>query len=115
MILDWQKVKILLKPGSIDFRKQINGLAAMVSEELKENVFSGTLFMFCNKDRTRIKILYWDKNGFCLWMKRLERDKFPWPSNEKETRKLTLNEFKMLLDGIDFFRAHKKLEYESVL
>ena len=115
MIFDWTKVKILMKPGTTDFRKQINGLAAIVSEELKENVFSGILFMFCNRNRTRIKIIYWDKNGFCLWMKRLEKDKFPWASNEKEARELNLNEFKMLLSGIDFFKKHKEVKYESVL
>lgn len=114
MIVNWEKTKILIRPGITDFRKQINGLARIVSEELKENVFSGVLFLFCNRDRTRLKILYWNKNGFCLWMKRLEKDKFPWPTNVSEAKELTFNEFRMLLRGIDFFKAHQKLEYESV-
>ena len=78
MIVRWKEVKILLKTGVTDFRKQINGLSIIAKEELKQNIFSSILFMFCNKNRTRIKILYWDMNGFCLWQKRLEKEKFPW-------------------------------------
>ncbi|HOV13913.1 MAG TPA: IS66 family insertion sequence element accessory protein TnpB [Spirochaetota bacterium] len=115
MILDWKKVKIFLKPGVTDFRKQIDGLSVIVREELKENVFSGVLFMFCSKNRSRLKILYWDKNGFCLWMKRLEKDKFPWPKNSDEKLEIDFDKFKMLLSGIDFFHAHKELKFTKIL
>jgi transposase len=111
VIIDWSKVKIMLKPGSTDFRKQINGLAVIIENELKLNVFSNYLFLFCSKNRSRLKILYWDRNGFCLWLKRLEKDKFPWPKNENETREITYDELKMLLDGINFFTAYQKLSY----
>lgn len=114
MIIEWSKVKILLKPGTTDFRKQINGLSAIVQEEMKLDVFSQSLFLFCNKNRKRLKILYWDRNGFCLWLKRLEKDKFPWPKDEKDVRELSYEEVKMLLEGINFFCAHKTLKYESV-
>jgi len=114
MIIDWTKVKIMIKPGSTDFRKQINGLALLVENELKLNAFSNYLFMFCSKNRSRLKILYWDRNGFCLWLKRLEKDKFPWPANETEAREITFDELKLLLDGIDFFNAHKTLNYKTV-
>jgi transposase len=115
MLLKWREVKILLKPGVTDFRKQINGLSVIASEELKQNIFSGILFMFCNKSRTRLKILYWDRNGFCLWMKRLEKDKFPWPKNIDEAAWIDFQKFKMLLNGIDFFHEYKEINSKKIL
>ena len=115
MIIDWSKVKIMIKPGKTDFRKQINGLSVIVENELKINPFSNYLFIFCSTNRTRLKILYWDRNSFCLWLKRLEKDKFPWPKNEEEAREITYDELKMLLEGINFFIAYKKLNYEKVI
>lgn len=114
MIIDWSNVKIYIKPDSTDMRKQINGLSVIVEEDLKQNIFNGDLFIFCNKNRKRLKIIYWDRSGFCLWMKRLEVDKFPWPKNEEEAREISKNQLEMLLDGIDFFNAHKKLNYFKV-
>ena len=63
----------------VDFRKSINGLAALVESELALSAMSGALFVFCNKGRDKLKILYWDRTGFALWYKRLEKDKFKWP------------------------------------
>jgi transposase len=94
-------------------RKQINGLSIMVSEVMKMDPFEGHLFLFCNKSKRRLKALYWDRNGFCLWMKRLEKDKFPWPGKDDEAKEITEGELAMLLSGIDFFRAHKELKYSS--
>jgi transposase len=114
MIINWSKVKIYIKPGPTDMRKQINGLSVLVEEELEYDLFTGDLYIFCNKNRNRLKILYWDRNGFCLWLKRLEQDKFPWPKNEEEVREITGKQLAMLLDGIDFFNAHKKLKFFKV-
>ena len=114
MILDWTNAKLYIKPGATDMRKQINGLSVIVQEELNLNLFSNTLFLFCSKNRKRLKILYWDRNGFCLWLKKLEKDKFPWAKNQEEVKEITRKQLKMLLDGIDFFEAHKKLDYKKV-
>ena len=76
MIVDFSKVRIYIKPGATDMRKQINGLSIIVEEELKMDIFRGNMYMFCNRNRRILKILYWDRNGFCLWLKRLEKDKF---------------------------------------
>lgn len=105
----------MIKPGKVDFRKQINGLAVIVENELKLDVFSNYMFLFCCKNRKRLKILYWDRNGFCLWLKRLEKDKFCWPKNECEAREISYDELKMLLDGINFFDAYQKLSYKHVV
>jgi len=114
MLVDINNVKIYIKPGATNFNKYINGLAEIVQNEMKLDAFSGSLFLFCNKDRNRLRILYWDKNGFCLWMKRLERDKFPWPKDENGIKELSKHELSMLLDGIDFFHAHKTFKFKSV-
>ena len=114
MIIDWKTVRIFVKPGATDMRKQINGLSVIVSEELKMNVFAGDLFLFCNKHRRILKIIYWETNGFCAWYKRLEKDTFPWPMNQKEATEISEQQFGFLLKGIDFWNAHQKLEYQKV-
>lgn len=114
MIINWNEIKIFIKPRPTDMRKQINGLSIIVEEELERNPFSGNLYLFCNKKRKLMKILYWDRNGFCLWIKRLEQDLFPWPKNEIEVLEITREKLFMLLDGIDFFNTHKKLNFSAV-
>jgi len=68
MFVDLERVAIYVKPGKTDFRKQINGLSIIVEEELRLDPFSGALFLFCNGQRRLLKILYWDRTGFILWL-----------------------------------------------
>jgi transposase len=119
MFIDWNTVRIFVKPGSTDLRKQINGLAVLVSEGMGKDPLSGSLFLFTNKQRRLLKILYWDRTGFCLWQKRLEKDRYPWPRSvqgkEEETeREITADQIRMLLAGIDFWHAHETLHFSSV-
>ena len=71
--------QVYLHKEPVDFRKSINGLGAIVQEEMKLDPFSSALFIFCCARRKRIKILYWDRTGFALWYKKLEENLFPWP------------------------------------
>jgi len=114
MLIDLSNVKIFLRPGATDMRKQINSLSILASKELSKNIFDNNLFLFCSSNKKHLKILYWNKNGFCLWWKRLEKGTFPWPSNKNEVRELTTDELFMLLNGIDFFKAHQTLKFDSV-
>jgi transposase len=114
MFNDFSKCKIFVKLGSTDFRKQINGLSIVVQENMRLNPLDSNLFIFCNKSRNRIKILYWDRNGFCLWLKRLEMDKFPWPQNSEEALEITEDKLRLLLSGIDFWKAHKELNFSEI-
>jgi len=114
MIINLNEVKIFLRPGSTDLRKAVNGLSAIVQETMKQDIFSGSVYLFCNRGRKLLKAVYWDKTGFWLSQKRLEKDRFPWPVDESETRELTAEELQMLLAGIDFFKAHKELRYKKV-
>ena len=71
MFIDLDSVDIYVKPGTTDMRKQINGLSVLVRQELNLNPFSGALFVFCNRRRHLLKVLYWDRTGFALWMNQL--------------------------------------------
>ena len=96
MFPELTNLKIYLKPGATDMRKSINGLSLLVQEVMQNKVMSGDLYLFTNRKRNIIKALYWDRNGFCLWQKRLEQHKFPWSKSEEPCIELTEEEVKLL-------------------
>lgn len=104
---------IYLHRQFVDFRKSINGLAMIVETELELPVMSDALFLFCNKARDKIKILYWDKTGFALWYKRLEKDKFKWPKAHDAVLELTAQQLSLLLDGFDII-GHQAVHYDGL-
>ncbi len=109
--------QVYLCRDAIDFRKAINGLSVMVEQELGLNPFGSALYVFVNRSRNKIKVLYWHRNGFCLWQKRLEDEKFHWPKHvETDTQTVTIREFEWLLEGIDLWRnkPHKTLDFACV-
>jgi transposase len=93
--------RLFLFRGRADMRKGFDGLSGMVEEHFTESLFSGALFVFLNRRRDRVKILYWDSGGLALWYKRLERGTFRMPSgHDGEAVELTSAELSMLLEGI---------------
>ena len=112
------EVSVSLCREPVDFRKAINGLSILVEEVLERDPFSPQLFVFINRKHDKVKVLYWERSGFVLWYKRLEKARFPWPNADREeVVTLTGRELNWLLDGIDWFRVkpHEELSYESVL
>lgn len=101
----------------VDFRKGIQGLGVLVEESLGLDPFSEHLFVFCNRRRDRVKILYWERNGFCLWSKHLERQRFHWPKEIEAVLTISGQQLNWLLDGYDISRLkpHKTLCYSSLL
>jgi len=98
-----EKVYLYLK--LVDFRKSINGLAALVELDIKVAVFDPVLFVFLNKPHNRMEILYWERNGFCLWLKRLESERFKTsPDVIDEAIILAAKELNWKLDGFDLWR-----------
>jgi transposase len=96
---------VFLHREPVDMRKAINGLAELVFTADMGELMGPYLFVFCGKRRDRIKVLYFDKSGFALWQKRLEKDKFPWPKKDLESVvKLTPEQFEWLLDGYDVWK-----------
>lgn len=108
-------VRVYIAVGHVDMRKSINGLSMLVSEEFELDPFCGHLFAFSNRRRTVVKVLYWDRNGFCLWQKRLERHRFRWPESRSQVLQLDTRAFAWLLDGLDVEQrqAHEKLSYAA--
>ena len=96
-------------------RKYRNGLCAIVQDQMDRSVFTNSLFIFTNKRKRIIRFLYWDKTGFAIWTKTLDKQKYRWPKDffELESLIVTSGELQLLLQGIDITR-HKTLDYENV-
>ncbi len=110
--------QVYLYTGTVDMRKSIDGLAALVEAELSLSPTMPALFVFCNRRRDKIKLLYWERNGFILWYKRLEQQRFRWPRHSDQAAlTVTGQELNWLLDGFDIFtqKPHKILHISSVL
>ena len=105
---------IYLHLDAVDFRKSINGLVVIVEQQVELSPFIDAMFIFSNKKRGKLKILYWDKTGFALWYKRLEKQRFKWPKHLQLSH-LTLSEqqFTWLLGGYDVI-GHTPLQYQAV-
>lgn len=103
---------VYLYPTAVDFRKQFNGLALIVEQELDVALLSGALFIFTNRNRTRLKILYWDNTGLAMWNKRLEKDVFKWPNSKQSAISLTEQQLHSLLGGFAI-DGHQPLFYAS--
>lgn len=106
---------VYLYASPVDMRKSINGLAALVEQEMPLSPFDAALFVFCNRQRDKIKILGWEKNGFVLWYKRLEKHRFKWPTDGQPAA-LDGALLNRLLDGYDIQppRPHPVLYYRSL-
>lgn len=111
--------RVYLARGSTDMRKSIDGLAVLVQEVLDLDPFSPNLFVFCNRKRDKLKILYWDKNGFWLYYRRLESGKFQWPSDQhgSEPLKITRQQLRWLLDGLSLEQnqAHPEVKARTII
>lgn len=107
-------VYIAINP--VDMRKSINGLSSLVDGELGLNPLTDGLFVFSNRARKIIKILYWHYNGFCVWHKRLEKGKFKWPEDRGEVEQIGTRELLWLIEGLDIkkIKAHKRLNYSQL-
>jgi transposase len=114
MTVDLSKVRIFIRPGCTDLRKAANGLTVLVQEGMRRDPFSGSVYLFCSRNRKLLKAVWWDRTGFWLSQKRLEKERFPWPEGEEEAEELSREQLEMLLSGIDFWKAHKPLFYERV-
>ena len=103
---------VYLACGHTDMRKSINGLSMIVESSFKLDLFDGALFVFCNRNRDRVKILEWDHDGFWLYFKRLEKGHFKWPlPGDDATMTLTGEELSYLLSGT---RVELKLKRNEV-
>ena len=110
--------KVYLAKGSTDMRKSINGLAAIVQEYFNLDPFSSSLFVFCNRNCNKLKILQWEHNGFWLHYRRLEKGVFQWPGEDNNSPVLlSSRELQWLLAGLSINqeKAHKKVAVNGVI
>lgn len=110
----WPVDSIHVYHDPVDMRKSIDGLAAIVELELERSPFAPALFVFCNRQRDKVKLLYWERNGFVLWYKRLEKQRFKWP---KRFSDVSPEQLSWLLDGIDIeqLKPHSTLQFDAVM
>jgi transposase len=109
--------EIFLHKAPVDGRKQINGLAQIVQGAMGKNPFDGALFAFTTRRRDFVKLLYWNRSGFALWIMRLEEERFRWPSKmEGDVVTLSSSQLELLLEGYDIMRMkpHQALAYSAV-
>lgn len=107
-----ESLKVYLHREPVDFRLNINGLANLVQQALGLDPFERCAYVFSNRQRNRVKILCWDRNGFWLHLKRLEQDRFIWPGAQ-EVPTLNVEQLHWLLEGIDVgvVRRHPQRQY----
>ena len=112
--MNFANKQIYLACGHTDMRRSINGLSAIVEGSFKLDPFEGSLFVFCNRNRDRIKILEWDTDGFWLYFKRLEKGRFRWPAiDETQTMIMTSEELHLLLGSPRIIQKIKRQEVKT--
>jgi transposase len=106
-------LKVYVHREAVDFRKSINGLAALVEQALGLDPFGPALYVFRNRRSDRVKILVWERNGFWLLLKRLEAERFVWPREHAAVIELSVEQLHWLLAGVDLeaLRGHARLAY----
>jgi transposase len=104
-------VRIFLCTSPTDMRKAFDGLARMTIDVVRQDPLSGHLFVFLNRRRNRVKILYWDRDGYALWAKRLERGTFQLPAAKQDGLEIDHATLAMILGGIDLARTRRRVRF----
>lgn len=105
-------LKIWFYTEATDMRKSFNGLSALVKHKLHQNPLSGELFVFVNKRKTLMKVLFFDRNGYSIWFKRLETGVFQLPASQGDKVQLNYTQLKLILEGIDIHKISQRKRYE---
>lgn len=103
-------VRVMVATKPVDFRKGAEGLAALVREDMRSDPFSGAVYVFRAKRADRVKLIFWDGTGVCLFAKRLEDGEFRWPKIEDGVIRLTAAQLSALIEGLDWRRVHESKE-----
>ena len=107
-------VRVFVCLGPTDMRRSFDGLAAMTRELIKQDPLSGHLFVFFNRRRDRVKILFWDRTGLCIWYKRLEEGLFKLPVGQEQDRRsmeMTSTDLSLILEGINLTGAQRQKRF----
>ena len=110
------QIRVFLYRLPTDMRKSFHGLVALTESALRQDPLSGSLFVFLNRRRDRIKILYWGQTGFCIWYQQLEKGTYQLPAEpraEQEVLEVTRSQLSLILDGIDLSSARQRRRFQS--
>jgi len=99
--------RVMVATAPVDFRKGMDGLAALVKDQMRADPFSGVIWVFRSRRADRVKLVWWDGTGLCLLAKRLEDGQFRWPKIEDGTMRLSAAQLSALLEGLDWRRVHQ--------
>lgn len=112
-----ENIHIYVACGHTDMRKSIDGLSAIVSQNFRLDPFQNAIFLFCGRRRDRLKVLFWEGDGFLLLYKRLENGVFQWPKTTEDVREITPQQYRWLLEGlaIDQKKVIQKVENKRVV
>ena len=110
------QIRVFLYRQPTDMRKSFNGLVALTESALKQDPLSGSFFVFVNRRRDRIKILYWGQTGFCIWYQQLQKGTYQLPAEdvleELQTIEVTRSQLSLILDGIDLSSARQRMRFQ---
>jgi transposase len=116
MIALASQVRVFLYRRATDMRKSFHGLVALIESELQQDPLSGSLFVFVNRRRDRIKILYWGQTGFCIWYQQLEKGTYQLPDatacDVQDTLEVTRSQLSLILDGIDLGSVRQRPRFQ---
>jgi transposase len=116
MIALTPQIQAFLYRRPTDMRKSFHGLVALTQSELKQDPLSGSLFVFLNRRRDRVKILYWGHTGFCIWYQQLEKGTYQMPDvttlQDQDTLEVTRSQLSLILDGIELSSVRQRLRFE---
>ena len=107
---------VYLIPGYTDMRKGILTLSQLANSVVDNKFFSGSLFIFCSKRKDTLKIVYWDRNGFCMLQKKLDKDRFWWPKEPSEVKEVSIQQLRWMLDGLNPLEVngYRSLNYQTI-
>lgn len=107
-------LSVFIHREPVDFRLGLNGLLGIIEHQMRRDPYARALFVFGNRARSRIRLVLWDRCGFWLMMKRLEEEKFSWPSGEQSVIELDVEQLQWLLRGFDLraMKGHRALTYQ---
>ena len=116
MIAFQSQIRVFLYRLPTDMRKSFHGLIALTESALKQDPLSGSMFVFVNRRRDRIKILYWGQTGFCIWYQQLQKGTYQLPDQDafeqQETLEVTRSQLSLILDGIDLSSARQRKRFQ---
>lgn len=110
------QIRVFLYRRPTDMRKSFHGLVALTESELKQDPLSGSLFVFLNRRRDRVKILYWGQSGFCIWYQQLQKGTYQFPSptamDDRDTLEVTRSQLSLILEGIDLASVRRRPRFQ---